>query len=48
METIVKPELKNDSVTEKSLAHTYLLSEEVIGWNIRRIRLMSLKDELFF
>lgn len=25
METIVKPELKNDSVRERSSAHTYLL-----------------------
>lgn len=48
METTMKPELKNDSDKERSFAHTYLLSEEGIGWNIRGIRLMSPKDEFFF
>lgn len=48
MAAIVKPELKNDCVREKSLADTYLLSVEVIGWNIRGIILMSLKDEFLF
>lgn len=44
----MKPELKNYSAREKALAHTYFLSEEVIGWNVRGIRLISLKDEFFF
>lgn len=33
----MKAELKNDSVRGKSLAHMYLLSEEVIGWNIEEL-----------